>query len=207
MKLDDTDRLETFSDGVMAVIITIMAFNVRPPDGADLQAVHEVLPELLVYVLSFAMVGIYWNNHHHLLRATERMDGSVMWANLFLLFWLSLLPIVTGWVGRYPNHALPAATYGAIAFGAAVAYWILVRTIIAANGKDSFVAWAVGLDVKGTASALMYVAGAGLAFVTPVASYVFYAAVAVIWFVPDRRFVQSQFDKVGPDVPTDPPAD
>jgi len=205
MKLDDTDRLETFSDGVMAVIITIMAFNVRPPDGADLQAVHGVLPELLVYVLSFAMIGIYWNNHHHLLRATERMNGSVMWANLFLLFWLSLLPIVTGWVGRYPNHALPAATYGAIAFGAAVAYWILVQTIIAANGKDSFVARAVGFDVKGTLSALMYAAGAGLSFVTPIASYVIYAAVAVIWFVPDRRFVQPRVDQVGPDVPTDPP--
>ncbi|MGA2838056.1 MAG: TMEM175 family protein [Acidimicrobiales bacterium] len=205
MRLGDTDRLEAFSDGVMAVIITIMAFNVRPPDGTTLHAVHGVLPQLLVYVLSFAMVGIYWNNHHHLLAATERMDGSVMWANLFLLFWLSLLPIVTGWVGRYPNHALPAATYGAVAFGTAVAYWILVRTIIAANGKDSFVARAVGFDLKGTLSVVMYAAGVGLSFVTPVASYVIYAAVAVVWFVPDRRFVQPHFDSDGPEVPSDRP--
>ncbi len=128
-----------------------------------------------------------------------------MWANLFLLFWLSLLPIVTGWVGRYPNHALPAATYGAIAFGAAVAYWILVRTIIAANGRDSFVARAVGLDVKGNLSLAMYAAGIGLSFVTPVASYAMYVAVAVIWFVPDRRFVESPVGPEDPELPTDGP--
>ena len=134
MRLDETDRLEAFSDGVMAVIITIMAFNVKPPNGASLSATHAVLPELLVYMLSFAMIGIYWNNHHHLLRSTDRMDGSVMWSNLFLLFWLSLVPVVTGWVGRYPNHALPAATYGIVALGSALAYSILVRFIIRANG-------------------------------------------------------------------------
>jgi uncharacterized membrane protein len=207
MRLGETDRLEAFSDGVMAVIITIMAFNVKPPDGASLSVVHGVLPGLLVYVLSFAMVGIYWNNHHHLLRATERMNGSVMWSNLFLLFWLSLLPIVTGWVGRFPDHALPAASYGAIAFGAAVAYWILVQTIIAANGKDSFVARAVGFDVKGSVSVLLYAAGIGLAFVSPVLSYVLYAVVAVIWFVPDRRFVLPRDDPDGSEAPTDrPPA-
>ncbi len=190
MRLDDTDRLEAFSDGVMAVIITIMAFNVKPPNGASLSATHAVLPELLVYVLSFTMIGIYWNNHHHLLRSTDRMDGSVMWSNLFLLFWLSLVPVVTGWVGKYPNHALPAAAYGIIALGSAFAYSILVRFIIRANGTDSTVGRVVGNDFKGNVSVVLYALGVGLAFVTPIASYVLYASVAVIWFLPDRRFVQ-----------------
>jgi len=192
MRLEDTDRLEAFSDGVMAVIITIMAFSVKPPNGASLSATHGVLPELLVYVLSFAMIGIYWNNHHHLLRATDRMDGSVMWSNLFLLFWLSLFPVVTDWVGKYPNHALPASTYGVIALGSALAYWILVRMIIRANGEDSKVSRAVGSDIKGNLSVVLYALGVGLAFVTPIASYALYAAVAVMWFVPDRRFVYLQ---------------
>lgn len=187
MRLSETDRLEAFSDGVMAVIITIMAFNVKPPLGSSLSAVHSVLPELLVYVLSFAIVGTYWNNHHHLLRATTRMNGAVMWANLFLLFWLSLLPIVTGWVGKYPRHALPAASYGLVGLGSAIAYWILVRAIIRANGTDSTVARAIGSDIKGNASLALYAAGSGLAFASPVASYIMYAAVAIMWFVPDRR--------------------
>ncbi len=193
MRLDETDRLEAFSDGVMAVIITIMAFNVKPPIGASLSATHAVLPELLVYVLSFAMIGIYWNNHHHLLRSTDRMDGSVMLSNLFLLFWLSLVPVVTGWVGKYPNHALPAATYGIVALGAGLAYSILVRFIIRANGRDSTVGRVVGSDFKGNLSVVLYAGGVGLAFVTPIASYVLYASVAIMWFLPDRRFVQ-QFD-------------
>ena len=192
MRLDETDRLETFSDGVMAVVITIMAFNVKSPAGASLSALHGVVPGLLVYVLSFTMIGIYWNNHHHLLRATDRMNASVMWSNMFLLFWLSLLPIVTAWVGKYPDHTLPAAFYGAISLGAAIAYWVLVRTIIRANGKDSRVARAVGSDLKGNLSVALYAAGICLAFVTPVASYVLYATVAVMWFVPDRRFVLSE---------------
>jgi uncharacterized membrane protein len=195
MRLDDTERLEAFSDGVMAVIITIMAFNVKPPNGASLTAIHGVLPHLLVYVLSFTMIGIYWNNHHHLLRATDRMDGSVMWANMFLLFWLSLLPIVTAWVGKFPNHALPAAFYGLISLGAGFAYWILVRMIIRANGTDSMVARAVGSDLKGNLSVAIYAAGTALAFVTPVASYVLYACVAVMWFVPDRRFADPWGDR------------
>ena len=187
MRLSETDRLEGFSDGVMAVIITIMAFNVKPPLGPSLSAVHGVLPELLVYILSFTVVGIYWNNHHHLLRATNRMNGAVMWANLFLLFWLSLLPIVTGWVGKYPRHALPAASYGTVGLGSALAYWILVRTIIRANGADSTVAKAIGSDFKGNLSLVLYAAGIGLAFAVPTASYVMYAAVAITWLVPDRR--------------------
>ena len=188
----ETDRLEAFSDGVMAVIITIMAFNVKPPAGASLSALHDRLPQLLVYVLSFAMVGTYWNNHHHLLRATERMDGAVMWANLHLLFWLSLLPIVTGWVGRYPLHALPAAAYGVVGLGSAAAYWILVRRIIHANGDSSAIARAIGSDMKGNLSLILYAAGAGSAFAAPVASYVMYGAVAVMWFVPDRRLALTQ---------------
>ena len=187
MALTDTDRLEAFSDGVMAVIITIMAFSVKPPTGASFSALHSVLPELLVYVLSFVMVGTYWNNHHHLLRATAKMNGAVMWANLHLLFWLSLLPIVTGWVGRYPLHSLPAASYGLVGLGAAVAFWILVRAIIRVNGRDSAVARGIGSDVKGNLSLVLYATGVGLAALTPVASYVLYGTVAVMWFVPDRR--------------------
>jgi len=189
MSLTDTDRLEAFSDGVMAVIITIMAFEVRRPSGPSLQALHDGLPHLLVYVLSFAVVGIYWNNHHHLLRVTERMSGSVMWANLHLLFWLSLLPIVTGWVGSFPVHSVPAASYGMVGLGSALAYWILVRMIIHANGRDSAVARAVGSDLKGNLSLVLYLAGIGVAAASPVASYALYAAVAIMWFVPDRRLV------------------
>jgi len=188
-RLSETDRLEAFSDGVMAVIITIMAFNVKPPDGASLSALHRVLPGLSVYVLSFAMIGIYWNNHHHLLRATGRMDGAVMWANLHLLFWLSLLPIVTAWVGHYPLHTLPAVSYGAVGLGSGLAYWVLVQMIIRANGSDSTVARALGSDLKGRISPALYIAGIGLAFATSVLSYVIYAAVAVMWFIPDRRLV------------------
>jgi uncharacterized membrane protein len=187
MRLTETDRLEAFSDSVMAVIITIMAFEVKSPDGASWSAVHTVVPALLVYVLSFAFIGIYWNNHHHLLRTTERMNGSVMWSNLFLLFWLSMIPIVTSWVARFPDHSLPAATYGVVGFGAAVAYWILVRTIIRANSANAAIAQAVGNDVKGVLSLVLYVAGTGLAFLAPAAAYVLYGCVAVTWFVPDRR--------------------
>ncbi|MGA3214367.1 MAG: TMEM175 family protein [Acidimicrobiales bacterium] len=189
-RLSETDRLEAFSDGVMAVIITIMAFNVKPPGGPSLGALHSRLPQLLVYLLSFAMVGIYWNNHHHLLRATERMDGAVMWANLHLLFWLSLLPIVTGWAGRYPLHALPAGSYGLVGFGAGVAYTILTIFIIRANGSESAVAKGIGSDLKGKLSLMLYAAGVGLAFVAPVASYAVYASVALMWFVPDRRLAR-----------------
>jgi uncharacterized membrane protein len=171
----------------MAVIITIMAFNVKPPTAASVAAAGTVLPELLVYVLSFTIIGTYWNNHHHLLRATDRMSAAMMWSNLHLLFWLSLLPIVTGWVGRFPLEALPAAAYGLVGLASAVAYWILVRAIIRANGADSRVARGIGSDVKGKLSLLLYAAGAGLAFASPVGSYIAYATVAVMWFVPDRR--------------------
>jgi len=187
MRLSETDRLEAFSDGVMAVIITIMAFSIPPPDGSSAGALRGLLPHLLVYVLSFAVVGIYWNNHHHLLRATEKIGGSVMWANLFLLFCLSLFPIVTAWVGRFPRHSVPAMSYGLVGLAAGLAYTILVRMIIRVNGSDSAVGRSVGGDAKGYASLVLYASGMLLAFVSPWIAYGLYAGVAVMWFIPDRR--------------------
>ena len=186
-----TARVEAFSDGVIAVIITIMALELRAPEGASLDAVRQRLPGLLVYVLSFVIIGIYWNNHHHLLRAAERISGAAMWANLFLLFWLSLIPVLTEWLRDEYRHALPAAAYGAVALAAGIAYAILVRALIRANGRDSAVAQAIGSDVKGYASLVLYAAGVGLAFVSPWISYALYAAVALTWFIPDRRFTRS----------------
>jgi uncharacterized membrane protein len=186
-----TSRVEAFSDAVIAVIITIMAFELRAPRGASLGAVREQLPGLLVYVLSFVFVGIYWNNHHHLLRAAERISGAAMWANLFLLFWLSLIPVVTEWLRDEYRHALPAAAYGAVALAAGFAYWILVRALIRANGRESALAEAIGSDIKGYASLVLYATGVGLAFVRPWISYMIYVAVSVMWFVPDRRFTRS----------------
>ena len=186
-----TTRVEAFSDGVMAVIITIMAFELRAPRGATLDAVREQLPGLLVYVLSFVVVGIYWNNHHHLLRAADRISGAAMWANLFLLFWLSLIPVLTEWLRDEYRHALPAAAYGAVALAAGLAYSILQRALIRANGRESAVAKAIGSDVKGYASLGLYAAGVGLAFVSPWISYALYVAVSIMWFVPDRRFTRS----------------
>ncbi len=155
----ESNRVEAFSDGVMAVIITIMAFDLKRPGAPTWQALTQSLSALLVYILSFAMIAIYWNNHHHLFRATERISGAVMWANLFLLFWLSLLPFVTYWVSTFYKSHLPASVYGMIALGAAIAYGALVQTIIRANGRDSAVATAVGSDLKGNISIAMYIAG------------------------------------------------
>jgi TMEM175 potassium channel family protein len=186
-----TVRVEAFSDAVLAVIITIMAFELRAPRGATLDAVRDQLPGLLVYVLSFVIVGIYWNNHHHLLRAADRISGAAMWANLFLLFWLSLVPVVTEWLRDEYRHALPAAAYGAVALAAGFAYSILARALIKANGRDSALATAIGPDLKGYASLVLYAAGVGLAFVNPWISYALYVAVALTWFIPDRRFTRS----------------
>jgi uncharacterized membrane protein len=184
-------RLEAFSDGVMAVVITIMAFGLEVPKETTWRALAQQLPSLLVYVLSFTIIGIYWNNHHHLLRATERINGWVMWANLYLLFWLSLLPVATKWVGERHNANLPASVYGMVALGAAVAYGILVRAILRTNGPHSAVAAAVRSDLKGNASIGLYVAGVGLAWVNPWIAYALYITVAVVWFVPDRRFTRT----------------
>jgi uncharacterized membrane protein len=183
-----TARTEAFSDGVMAVIITIMALELRAPEGATLEAVRGRLPGLLVYLLSFVIIGIYWNNHHHLLRAAERVSGAAMWANLFLLFCLSLIPVQTEWLRDEYRHPLPAAAYGSVALAAGFGYAILARALIRANGPDSAVAAAIGSDRKGYASLALYAAGVGLAFVSPWIAYGCYVAVAVMWFIPDRRF-------------------
>ena len=183
-------RLEAFSDAVMAVIITIMAFELHAPEAPTIDALREALPGLFVYVLSFAFVAIYWNNHHHLLRATDRISGAVMWANMLLLFWLSLIPVVTEWLSTDHQYrsALPAASYGVVALAAAVSYTILVRALIRANGPTSFVGTAIASDRKGLLSLAMYAAGVLLAGVSPWISYGLYAAVAVVWWIPDRRF-------------------
>jgi uncharacterized membrane protein len=182
-----TSRLEAFSDGVMAVIITITALSLKAPSGTDFSALGHRLPALLVYILSFAFVGIYWNNHHHLLRATRNISGGVMWANLHLLFWLSLIPVITEWVGTAYRSTWPAATYGMVGLGAAIAFTILVAAIVRADGRQSPVATAIGSDLKGRLSLAVYAAGIGFAFLSPWISYALYAAVAVMWFIPDRR--------------------
>ena len=185
-----TTRVEAFSDSVMAVIITIMAFELRPPQGVSLDAIRDQLPGVLVYILSFVFVGIYWNNHHHLLRAADRISGAAMWANLFLLFWLSLIPVLTEWIRAEYRHALPAASYGAVALAAGLAYTILVRALIQANGPESRLARAIGSDTKGYLSLVLYAAAVGLAFVSPWIAYGIFVAVALMWFVPDRRLTR-----------------
>ena len=183
----DTGRLEAFSDGVLAVIITIMALELRAPTGAGLPALRARLPALLVYVLSFTFIGIYWNNHHHLLRAATRLSGAVMWSNLHLLFWLSLIPVLTEWVANQYLHPLPAVVYGVVCLGAAGAWMLLVRSISRADGPESKVMAAIGRDVKGRLSIASYAFGVGLAFWSPWIAYGLYAAVSVMWFIPDRR--------------------
>ena len=184
-------RLEGFSDGVLAVIITIMVLGIRPPGRPELRALSSVIPGLLIYVLSFTFIGIYWNNHHHLLRATRRISGGVMWANLHLLFWLSLTPVVTEWVGEQGRSTLPAVAYGAIGFLAGVAYFILTLTIRAAN-KDTHINELLGRDVKGKVSVALYAVGIAFAFIEPLLAYGVYALVAIMWFIPDRRLANAR---------------
>jgi uncharacterized membrane protein len=190
----ETGRLEAFSDGVIAVIITIMALELKPPEDETFHSLRERLPALLFYILSFTFVGIYWNNHHHLLRAARRISAGVMWANLHLLFWLSLIPVLTEWVGEHHTKTAPAATYGVVGLGAAVAFTILVQAIIRADGSSSLVATAIGSDTKGRVSMLAYAAATVLAFVSPWISYALFAAVAVMWFIPDRRLSRTSTD-------------
>jgi uncharacterized membrane protein len=187
----ETSRVEAFSDGVLAVIITIMALELKAPASGAWHDLRGRLPALLVYILSFTFVGIYWNNHHHLLRAARQITGVVMWANLHLLFWLSLIPVLTEWVGENYTEQAPAVMYGVISLGAAMAFTLLTRAIIAADGKDSPVATALGSDFKGRISLLLYAAATALAFVSPYIAYGIFAMVALIWFVPDRRFSRS----------------
>ena len=180
-------RLEAFSDGVIAILITIMVLELRPPHGSDLSALGEVVPSFLSYLLSFVFLGIYWSNHHHMLNVTERVNGAVLWANLHLLFWLSLVPFGTAWMGQTHSAALPTALYGVLLTCAALSYTILQTTIIRQQGPGSKLAAAVGRDRKGKLSLLAYLSAIPLAFVEPVISDVLYAGVAAVWLVPDRR--------------------
>ena len=181
------NRLEAFSDGVMAVLITIMVLELKVPHGADWEALRPLGPVFMSYVLSYVYLGIYWNNHHHLLHMVDRVHGSILWGNLHLLFWLSLIPFATGWMGENEAAPLPMAAYGAILFMSGVSYEILQATIVRAQGKNSKLAAAVGRDLKGKLSALLYAVGMVLAFAQPWAAFAIYALVAGIWLVPDRR--------------------
>ena len=180
-------RLEAFSDGVIAILITIMVLELRVPQGADWAALRPVVPELLTYTLSFVYLGIYWNNHHHMFHAVERINGRILWANLHLLFWLSLVPVVTGWVGGNWRAPVPAAVYGVVLTLAALAYTILLNEILREQGPASTLARAIGKDVKGKVSLGLYVAAIPLALVSHWIADAIYASVALIWLVPDPR--------------------
>ena len=180
-------RLEAFSDGVIAILITIMVLELRIPEGADWTALRPVLPVFITYVLSFVILGIYWTNHHHLIHTADRINGGILWSNLHLLFWLSLIPFATGWMGRNNFAPLPTAVYGGVLLLCAIGYTILERMIIAAQGPQSRLKEAIGGDVKGYVSLAMYAAAVPLAFVNRWLAYALYVGVALIWFIPDRR--------------------
>jgi len=182
-----TTRLEAFSDGVLAIIITIMVLELKVPHAIELAALKPVLPVLLSYVLSFIYLGIYWNNHHHLFQATEQVSGGILWANLHLLFWLSLFPFTTAWMGENHLATIPTAVYGFVLLMAAIAYYVLERAIIAKEGRDSLLARAIGRDWKGKLSPVLYFAAIPLAFVSPWIASGIYVFVALLWLIPDRR--------------------
>jgi uncharacterized membrane protein len=183
-------RLEAFSDGVLAIIITIMVLELKVPHGADLAALAALAPVFLSYVLSFIFIGIYWSNHHHLLHAVRHVNGSTLWANLHLLFWLSLTPFVTGWMGENHFAPWPVALYGVVLLCSAVAYYILVRVLISHHGRDSELSKALGKDFKGRISVVFYAAAIPLAFVSPLLACALYVTVAIMWLIPDRRIEQ-----------------
>jgi len=180
-------RLEAFSDGVLAIIITIMVLELEVPHGDSLRALRPLLPVFLTYLLSFIYLGIYWNNHHHMLHAAKRVSASVLWANLHLLFWLSLLPFATGWMGENHFAPVPSAVYGVVLLAAAIAYWLLQSAIIAADGESSVLRRAIGRDWKGLASPWIYVLAILLSFRVPWLGQALYVAMAALWVVPDRR--------------------
>ncbi len=180
-------RLEAFSDGVIAILITIMVLELRVPLKADWSALSPLMPVFFSYVMSFAYLAIYWNNHHHLLQAIKHVDGRVLWANLHLLFWLSLFPFVTGWMGETQFAARPVALYGSVLLLAAVAYYILTRALISLHGRDSVLASALGRDFKGKISVVIYAVAIPLSFVYSWSACALYVLVAVIWLIPDRR--------------------
>jgi len=180
-------RLEAFSDGVLAIIITIMVLELRVPHGSDLTMLRPLVPVFLSYVLSFVYLGIYWNNHHHMLQATKQVTGLILWANLHLLFWLSLFPFVTGWMGENHFSPVPTAVYGGVLLLAGIAYYLLQGAILRVEGPDSLLAIAVGADFKGKVSPLCYAIAIPLAFVSPWIANGLYVAVALMWLIPDRR--------------------
>jgi uncharacterized membrane protein len=181
------NRLEAFSDGVIAVVITIMVLSVHPPAGSTLHDLRPLVPKLAVYLLSFVFVAIYWNNHHHLMQVVDRVNGATLWANAHLLFWLSLIPVATAWLGPHLWESAPVAVYGAVLLGAAIAYSILVRSLVGSHGPTSRIARAVGNDAKGKLSLVAYVSAVAVAPFAPWLSIGIYITVALIWLVPDRR--------------------
>jgi uncharacterized membrane protein len=182
-----TTRLEAFSDGVIAIILTIMVLELKVPHETSLEALRASLPHFWTYLLSFVFLGIYWTNHHHLLQASECVNGKILWANLHLLFWLSLVPFVTGWMGENEFSSWPVALYGIVLLFAGLAYFILTRALISQHGKDSALAKAIGVDIKGIVSQALYASAVLLAFYYPRVSLAIYVGVAVMWLVPDKR--------------------
>ncbi len=193
-----TERMEAFSDGVIAILITIMVLELPVPHGTTWAALHDALPVLLTYVLSFVYLGIYWNNHHHMLQATDRVNGLILWANLHLLFWLSLVPFTTAWMGENHFAAAPTAAYGAVLLAAALAYYALQTAIIRNQGASSLVATAVGRDLKGKLSPLLYASGIALSFLGDWLAVAVYAGVALMWLVPDRRLERTLAHRPSP---------
>lgn len=181
------NRMEAFSDGVLAIIITIMVLEMKVPHGTELSTLRPLLPVFLSYILSFAYLGIYWNNHHHLLHSVHRVNGGILWANLHLLFWPSLIPFVTGWMGENNFAPAPSALYGVVLLMAALAYWLLERTIIASEGCDSLLARAVGRDLKGKLSLAGYMLAIPLAFINAWLAQMIYVGMALLWLLPDQR--------------------
>ena len=180
-------RLEAFSDGVMAIIITIMVLEIKVPHGSEFSSLYPLLPVFISYVLSFIYLGIYWNNHHHMLQVTHKINGKILWANLHLLFWLSLFPFVTAWMGENSFASSTLALYGAVLLMAAIAYYILQNAIIAKNGKDSLLSVALGKDLKGKISPVLYILAIIFSFLLPLISEIIYILVALIWLIPDKR--------------------
>ncbi len=179
-------RLEAFSDGVLAIIITVMVLELHVPSGGSLADLRVAAPKLVLYLLSFVFIAIYWNNHHHMFQAVQKVNGAVLWANMHLLFWLSLVPFVTNWMGEHFSP-LPVAAYGAVLFASGVAYYILSRVLLRTHGPDSVLAKAFGSDVKGVGSVLLYLVGIAVAGFQPAVAFGLYVVVALIWLVPDRR--------------------
>lgn len=185
------NRLEAFSDGVIAIIITIMVLELRIPHGDSIEELKRLFPKFISYVISFVYVAIYWNNHHHLIHTIKRVNGPIMWTNTHLLFWLSLIPFVTAWAGENNFSILPVAIYGVVLFMAAVAYFILTKTIISTHGSDTVLGTAIGKDLKGKISVVLYAIAVPMAFLEPFISVGIYILVALIWLIPDKRIEKS----------------